>query len=189
VTVRDDQGDPVQGASVALEAAGPGVTLTQPSGTTGADGVATGAVTGTVAGTVTVSATVNGSVHVDQTARVTVTAPSRVDHFVFRLQPHDVDVGERFRVEVAMVDAVGNVVDLSGVLIYIGLFQEGSEIPVNPRLSGNRFRDTEHGVAVFDDLAITTAGRYRFRALSDQLPELGPHGPEPFLFSLTFEVE
>ena len=29
----------------------------------------------------------------------------------------------------------------------------------------------------------------RFRVLSDQLPELGPHGPEPFLFSVPFEVK
>jgi hypothetical protein len=114
---------------------------------------------------------------------------SRVDHFVFRLQPHDVDVGERFRVEVALVDRDGNVVDLSGILIYLGLFEDGGESPVNYRLSGNRFRSTDHGVAVFDDLAINHEGRYRIRALSDQLPELGPHGPEPFLFSLSFDVD
>jgi hypothetical protein len=54
---------------------------------------------------------------------------------------------------------------------------------------GNRFRDTSNGVAVFDDLAVTKKGRYRLRALSDQLPELGPHGPEPFLFSIPFDVK
>jgi hypothetical protein len=35
VTVRDDHGDPVEGAGVSLQASGAGITLTQPSGTTG----------------------------------------------------------------------------------------------------------------------------------------------------------
>jgi hypothetical protein len=189
VTVRNDQGDPIEGASVSIGVSGAGASVTQPSSPTGADGVATGTLTATAAGALTVSATVNGSVLLDRTAEVTVTGASGVDHFVFRLQPHDVDVGERFRLEVALVDKVGNVVDLSGILIYIGLFEDGSEIPVNHRLSGNRFRSTDHGVAVFDDIAINREGRYRIRALSDQLPELGPHGPEPFLFSLSFDVD
>ena len=189
VTVRDEQGDPVEGATVFLEASGAGVTITQPPGPTGTDGVAIGAVTSAAAGSIVVSAIVNGSVRLDQTAEVAVeAAQAPVDHFVFRLQPHTVDVREPFRVEVALVDVVGNVVDLSGILLYVGLFEEGSDTPVNTRLLGNRFRDTQNGVAVFDDLAVTKKGRYRLRALSDQLPELGPHGPEPFLFSLPFDV-
>jgi hypothetical protein len=190
VTVRDDQGDPVEGATVSLQASGAGVAVTQPSGATGAEGVTIGAVSSAEAGTIVVSATVNGSVRLDQTAEVTVkAAQAPVDHFVFRLQPHTVDARERFRVEVALVDVVGNVVDLSGILIYLGLFEEGKDSPVNTRLLGNRFRDTSNGVAVFDDLAVTKKGRYRLRALSDQLPELGPHGPEPFLFSIPFDVK
>ena len=47
---------------------------------------------------------------------------------------------------------------------------------------------TGNGVAIFD-LGVTKKGRYRFRVLSDQLPELGPHGPQPYLFSLPFNVE
>jgi hypothetical protein len=62
-------------------------------------------------------------------------------------------------------------------------------VSLNKRLLGNRFRATEDGVAVFDDLGVTKEGRYRLRVLSDQLPELGPHGPEPYLFSLPFDVE
>jgi hypothetical protein len=35
---------------------------------------------------------------------------------------------------------------------------------------------------------VNRSGTYRFRALSDELPFLGPHGPEPYLFSETFQV-
>jgi hypothetical protein len=191
VTVRDDQGDPVEGASVSLEASGSDHTLTQPERATGPDGTATGTLAGAAPGTITVSATVDQSVQLTETAEVTVTqaAGFAVDHFVFRLQPHDVHKGERFRVEVALAAKDGSLVPLSGVLMYLGLFPEGSETPNNNLLSGNRFRETDNGVAVFDDLSVTKKGRYRFRVLSDQLPELGPHGPEPFLFSVPFEVK
>jgi hypothetical protein len=81
----------------------------------------------------------------------------------------------------------GNVVPLNGIEIYVGLFREGSDEPVNAALVGDRFRDTQNGIAVFN-LSITDTGRYRIRALSDELPELGPHGPEPWLYSGPFEV-
>jgi hypothetical protein len=44
---------------------------------------------------------------VSQTAEVAVTeAPGpKVDHFAFRLQPHDVHTNERFLIEVALSDA------------------------------------------------------------------------------------
>jgi adhesin/invasin len=293
VTVRDAGGDPVPGATVALEATGAGNTLTQPSGPTGADGIATGVLSSTEPGTKQVSAIVNGSVELRETAEVIVTAdraarialvegddqnapagasvPVRpavrvtdeqgqpvsgvavsfvatggggsveggdqatgadgvarvdawtlggspgtnvlearanalqgspvvftaeatavaggVDHFVFRVQPRDVDEDERFTVEVAMVDAAGNVVPRSGIEILLGLFQEGNDVPSNNHWKGDRAQDTEDGIAVFDDLRVTREGRYRIRAISDDLPELGPHGPEPFLFSDEFEVD
>jgi Invasin, domain 3 len=190
VTVRDDQGEPVEGATVSLEASGTSNTLTQPESTTGRDGTTSGTLAGAAPGTIVVSATVNRSVRLVQTADVTVTeaAGLKVDHFVFRLQPHDVRRGERFRVEVALAAADGSLVPLSGILMYLGLIPEGSDAPDNIRLSGDRFRDTENGVAVFDDLAVTKRGRYQLRVLSDQLPELGPHGPEPYVFSVPFEV-
>jgi hypothetical protein len=108
-------------------------------------------------------------------------------NFVFREPPHDVSRNESFRVEVAIVDVNGNVVPLNGIEIYVGLFREGSDEPVNAALVGDRFRDTQNGIAVFN-LSITDTGRYRIRALSDELPELGPHGPEPWLYSGPFEV-
>lgn len=73
VTVRDGADAPVAGATVTLSASGSGNTLTQPAGTTGADGVATGTLRSTVPGTKVVTATVNGTVTINQTAQVTVT--------------------------------------------------------------------------------------------------------------------
>lgn len=73
VTVRDDNGAPVAGASVRLSATGSGNTLTQPPGVTGVDGIATGTLSSSVPGSKIVSATVNNRVRVDQTAEVVVT--------------------------------------------------------------------------------------------------------------------
>ena len=73
VTVLDGSGAPIPGATVRLSATGSGNALTQPSGATGADGVATGSLSSSVPGTKVVSATVNGTVRVAQTAEVIVT--------------------------------------------------------------------------------------------------------------------
>jgi hypothetical protein len=190
VTVRDEAGDPIEGATVALQATGAGITLTQPSDVTGSDGVATGTLQATIPGEKVVSATVNGSVELSRTALVTVTsAPvGEIDRLVFLVPPRDVEKNETFSVEVALVDAAGDVVPLSGIFIYIGLFPDGKDAPVNDYLRGERFENTEDGIAVFD-VAVEKNGRYRLRALTDDLPELGPHGPKPYLFSGTFEVE
>lgn len=72
VTVRDGNGAPVSGATVRLSASGSGNTRTQPSGQTGADGIATGSLTSAVPGTKVISATANG-VEITQTATVVVT--------------------------------------------------------------------------------------------------------------------
>src|SRR5207302_529527 len=73
VTVRDANGNPIQGATVTLVVSpATGSTLTQPAGTTNAGGQITGSLSSTAAGTKTVSAIVNGSVSVAQTAPVTV---------------------------------------------------------------------------------------------------------------------
>jgi adhesin/invasin len=292
VRVRDGNDHPVQGATVELQATGGGNTLTQPSGPTGADGIATGTLSSTEPGTKTISAQVNGSVQVTQTADVTVSAAAEtrveriegddqsapaglsvpvrpavrvidgqgqpvrgmqvtfvvtggggsvdgadqttnsegiarvgtwtlgqspgsnklearagslqgspvvftaeatpsggVDHFVFRVQPHDVAKNERFTVEVAMVDANGSVVPLSGIEIDLTLFKDGSDASTNNYFLGDRSRDTENGIAVFPDVGVTKGGHYRLRARSNELPALGPHGPEPYLFSLLFKVD
>src|SRR5439155_491853 len=74
VTARDAHGNPIEGATVVLAATPTtGNTLTQPVGTTNADGVATGTLASTAAGDKTVSATINNSVSVAQRVTVTVT--------------------------------------------------------------------------------------------------------------------
>jgi hypothetical protein len=191
VKVTDASGEPMGGIAVSFVVTAGGGTVEGAEATTAGDGVArVGAWRlGPTPGPNTLEARAGSLEGSPVVFTADGTTGAGVDHFVFRLQPHNVDTGEPFGVEVAMVDALGNVVDLSGVLIYIGLFRVGNDIPVNGRMTGNRFQDTDHGVAVFDGLAITRPGRYRIRALSDQLPQLGPHGPEPYLFSLEFEVK
>src|SRR4051794_25238425 len=57
VTVLGETGGPVQGASVVVQAAGEGTTLTQPSGPTGSDGVARATLQSSEPGEKVVSAT------------------------------------------------------------------------------------------------------------------------------------
>src|SRR5439155_14608600 len=59
VTAKDGVGNPIQGATVVLAATGTGNTLTQPSATTNASGVATGTLSSTVAEDKIVSEIVN----------------------------------------------------------------------------------------------------------------------------------
>ena len=111
---------------------------------------------------------------------------SEPHHFVFRVPPHDVREDEWFTIEVAIVDASGNVVPLNGTEVYLGLFEVGDDHPSNGRLAGDRFEDTVNGIATFR-LYVDHEGTYRFLARSDYLPKhLGPYGPE--LFSNTFDV-
>jgi hypothetical protein len=72
VTVRDEDGNPIDGAIVSLQGSGTDVALRQPTGVTGANGIVTGTLQSGVPGTKVVSATVNGSVPVTQTAQVNV---------------------------------------------------------------------------------------------------------------------
>ncbi len=292
VTVLDQSGDPVEGATVTLQATGENNDLAQPPDPTGADGVAVGVLRSATPGEKVISATVGASVPLAQTALVTVVAPgaarigavegdgqsvpagepvptrpavmvvdqsgdpvagvqvifvvtggggsvadadqitgsdgiarvadwtlgpsagtntlearapslegspvifraqatdieTAVDHLEFRLQPPaELEENESFRVEVALVDSLGNVVPLSEIFIYLGLFPEGSDVPVNDDLNGERFENTVNGIATFD-LRVVREGRYRLRALTDDIPALVPHGPEPFLFSRVFNV-
>ncbi|MGE0352895.1 MAG: invasin domain 3-containing protein, partial [Gemmatimonadales bacterium] len=71
VTVKDQFGNPISGATVVLAATGSGNTLTQPVGTTNSSGVATGTLSSTAATPKTVSATANGT-GITQTQVVTV---------------------------------------------------------------------------------------------------------------------
>ena len=195
VRVLDEDGRPVPGYQVTFVVTAGGGRVTGADQTTGTDGVArVGEWTlGDAPGGNTLEAragSLAGS-PVIFTAQGTALEPEpepEVDRLVFVTPPGDVAVNESFRVEVALVDADGDVVPLSGIFIYLGLFEEGDDSPSNDLLRGERFENTADGIAVFD-LAVEREGRYRLRALTDDLPELGPHGPEPYLFSEVFAVD
>jgi hypothetical protein len=190
VRVVDDRGQPVAGITVAFVVTGGGGRVESAEQTTNAEGIArVGSWTlGSSPGTNTLEAragSLEGS-PVVFTAEGTA-AGSEVDRLVFLVQPRDVRENESFTVRVALVNSAGDVVPLSQVFIYVDLFREGDDTPINDRVQGERFENTENGIAEFD-IAVEREGRYRLRALTDDLPELGPHGPEPFLFSNPFEV-
>ena len=191
VRVTDGDGDPVAGIEVTFEVTGGGGTVTDPLRPTNADGIArVGAwVLGAEPGINTLEASGESLEGSPVVFSAEGTEGGAVEQLVFLVQPGDTDARERFRVEVALVDGDGAVVPLSGIVIYLGLFKEGNDKPSNSLLLGDRFRETENGVAVFDDLGVTEEGRYRLRARTDDLPALGPHGPEPPPFSDQFEVD
>jgi hypothetical protein len=184
VTVRDGQGAPVAGAAVTLSATGGGNLLTQPPGPTGSDGEATGTLASVVPGTKVVSAVVNGTVELVQTAEVVVTLiPPEPDHLVFRVQPTNTPRDQAISppVEVAIVDADGDVVPLSGVQIEIRFLRSDGD---DHRFDGEPIRTTVDGVAVFPDLSNShTHDDFHLRASSPERPELGS------VESNTFAVE
>jgi adhesin/invasin len=194
VRVLDDDGQPVAGFEVTFAVTGGGGSVSGASPTTDAQGIARiGRWTlGETPGTNTLEAragSLAGS-PVVFTAEGTQPEPepeADVDRLVFLVPPRAARENETFQVQVALVDANGGVVPLSGIFIYVALFEEGKDNPINGLLRGERFENTEDGVATFD-LAVGRAGRYRLRALTDDLPELGPHGPEPWLYSEVFEI-
>lgn len=174
VRVRDGSGAAVSGATVTLSATGSGNVLTQPSAPTGADGVATGTLRSVMPEIKVVSALVNGSVSIVETATVTVTSITGPDHLRFLEQPSDTKEKEKISpaVEVAIVDAQGNVVTVSGVEIEIELLEGDGE--TSDELKGDRTRSTEDGIAVFPDLQVHSSNEdYRLRASAPGMPELG----------------
>jgi hypothetical protein len=192
VRVTDALGQPVSGFGVTFAVTGGGGTVTGASQTTNSVGIArVGSWTLGSPGPNRLEAhasSLDGSPVVFEATARSPAPPAEPDHFVFLVPPRDVDEEEPFPVEVALVDAAGNVVPLSGIEVYVGLFREGNDSPSNRLLVGDQVEDTENGVVVFS-LQITEEGRYRLRVLSDDLPALGPHGPEPWLFSNPFEVD
>src|SRR2546425_165419 len=109
VTARDASGNPIQGATVTLAVTPPtGNTVTQPVGTTNANGVATGTLSSTAAQTKTVSATIN-SVPITQTATVVVNpgTVSAAQSAVTATSPIAAGTGTS-TITVTALDGVGN---------------------------------------------------------------------------------
>lgn len=185
-------GEPVAGVAVTFAVTGGGGSIEGAAQVTNGDGIArVGAwVLGTEPGTNRLTATAEGVESDPVVFTAEATSGSGVDRMVFVVAPPSrVDARDRFRVEVALVDQNGDVVPLSGIVVYLGLFRNDNEVPSNALLLGDRFRETESGIAVFDDLGVVKDGRYRLRALTDDLPEHGEAGPRPPLFSDQFEVD
>ena len=127
VTVKDGNGNPISGATVVLAATGPGKTLTQPSGPTDQNGVATGTLTATAAGTKTVSATANGTA-ITQTAPVTVTAgPLSPSQSTISAAPAIIAPGtETSTIRVTANDAYGN--PISGATVALAATGSGNTL-------------------------------------------------------------
>ncbi|HKH83176.1 MAG TPA: Ig-like domain-containing protein [Gemmatimonadales bacterium] len=191
VRLTTPNGEAVSGARVEFVVTGGGGTITGATQTTDSNGVAR-------VGSWTLATGVNTLQALVESARgspVVFTArglsgETRVNRLIFLTPPpREVRVNEAFTVRVALVDERGDIVPLSGIFTYIGLFEEGREPPNNTRLYGERFENTDNGVAAFNNIKVTAKGTYRLRALTDDLPALGPHGPEPWLYSDWFEVK
>jgi hypothetical protein len=183
VTVRDDAANPIAGAVVTLSASGSGNLLTQPAGPTGSDGIATGMLQSVVPETKVITAAVNGTLAIEQTAQVTVTATSgTADHLVFLVQPGTVKESQEIvpAVEVAIVDQVGGIVPESGIEIELDLLREDGD-ERNNRLDGERRRLTVNGVAVFPGLSVGRSdANYRLRASVRGSDDLGTAESDPF---------
>src|SRR5712691_7422356 len=131
VTVNDQFGNPVSGATVTLAVAPTtGNTLTQPAGPTPASGQITGTLSSTRAETKTVTATVNGETIVTETATVTVNAGPAATIALSAGNNQTITAGTAVPVapSVIVTDASGNPV--SGVAVAFAVATGGGT--VNP---------------------------------------------------------
>lgn len=161
VTANDALGNPVQGATVVLSSTGSGYKITQPSGPTGANGVATGTITDTVVESQTISATItlapNPTVNVTQTATVNVT-PSAATTLFFTRQPGNTVAGAIINpvngVQVEVRDQFGNKVTSAANTVGIAILNN----PGGGTLVGTLSRTPSSGTVTFNDLSINKTG-------------------------------
>src|SRR5437763_1148162 len=153
VTARDQYGNVIRNKAVTLAVTGNNNTLTQPSGPTGANGVASGTLSSTLAQTKTISATV-GTVAIAQQATVTVTSAA-ADTLAWLVPPSNVAAGAHITpaLQVEVRDQFGNRVTAAtaGITLAIGTNPSSGALTVTPRNAVN-------GVATFDDASIDKAG-------------------------------
>src|SRR5437763_850449 len=153
VTARDQYGNVIRNKAVTLAVTGNNNTLTQPSGPTGANGVASGTLSSTLAQTKTISATV-GTVAIAQQATVTVTSAA-ADTLAWLVPPSNVAAGAHITpaLQVEVRDQFGNRVTAAtaGITLAIGTNPSSGALTVTPR-------NAVSGVATFDDASIDKAG-------------------------------
>ena len=157
VTALDAMGNPVPGATVALDASGAGNTLTQQAATTDASGKVTGTLSSTKAETKTVSAILNGTLAVAQTPTVVV-LPGPATALGFTVQPSNTMIRDRITppVRVTAFDAFGNMADSFGDNVTIAIGRDPTLLGAH--LSGTTTVPAVSGVATFDDLSIDQLG-------------------------------
>jgi len=157
VTALDAMGNPVPGATVALDASGAGNTLTQQAATTDASGKVTGTLSSTKAETKTVSAILNGTLAVAQTPTVVV-LPGAATALGFTVQPSNTMIRDRITppVRVTAFDAFGNMADSFGDTVTIAIGRDPTLLGAH--LSGTTTVPAVSGVATFDDLSIDQLG-------------------------------
>jgi len=157
VTALDAFGNPVPGATVALDASGTGNTLSQPAATTDATGQVTGALSSTRAETKTVTATLNGTLALVQTPTVVV-LPGPATAFSFTVQPSNTVLLGRITppVRVTAFDAFGNTA--AGFANNVTLAIGTDPSLLGAHLGGTTTVPAVSGVAIFDDLSIDQLG-------------------------------
>ncbi len=150
VTARDGSGNPISGATVVLAATGTNNTLTQPAGTTAANGTITGSLSSTRAEDKVISATING-VAINQQPTVSVT-PGTATALAFTTQPSNTAANAPIAppVVVEVRDAFGNRVTNSSAAVTMGF---GTN-PGGGTLSGTLLQTAASGVATFSSLSI-----------------------------------
>lgn len=167
VTAKDALGNPISGATVVLAATGSGNTLTQPTGTTNASGVATGRLSSTVAESKTVSATING-VAIAQTATVAV-APGAVStsQSLVTVSSSTVAVGGTVTLTLQAKDGFGNNLTTGGLTV---VFSQTSGASLGT-ISGT----TDHGNGTYTaTFTAVTPGTATFSATINGQPVTSP---------------
>lgn len=158
VTLKNKDGQPVEGQAVQLAVTGDGNTLTQPSGKTDKQGVAQGTLRSTRAETKTISATLvatDATIELAQKPTVTFVAATATK-LVVRTQPSDVVAGSPIApaVELAFQDDFGNQPDVTTPMTVT--LQANA---TSATLGGTLTVMSEQGAARFADLTVDKAGQ------------------------------
>ena len=160
VTAKDGFGNPVSGATVVLAASGSGNTLTQPAGSTNANGVATGTLRSDVEETKTVSAVADGTA-ITQTATVTVARAISASQSTVTASPTSVAAGEAATITVTVKDASGT--PISGASVVLAATGTGNTLTQPTGL-------TDGNGVVTGTLASTAAGTKTVSATANGTP-------------------